>query len=163
MRGLRAEPDDDPDDGGARPSDRPTLPADVDGLPLGASGDRALAGRKYPAGLPSASAVTARRRASDVHKLLEAERLLAQTNRSGVRAMALDTATAREAPTDASSVQLSAEASQPSPPTIEVTVAMSQMIALNPQAPAGPVSEPPGPGAFPVVRPDDARLTAGRA
>jgi len=160
MRGLSVKPDDDDDDdGAARPSDRPTLPADIDGLALGARGEPAAAGRKYLAGLPSASAVTARRRASDVHRLLEAERLLAQTNRSGVRALTLDKA--REVPADVSSVQLPEPA--PSPPTIEVTVAMSQMIALNPKAPAATVSEAPGPGAFPAVHPDDARLTASHA
>jgi hypothetical protein len=163
MRGLLAEPDDSADDDGARPSDRPTLPADVDGLPLGAGGERALAGRQYLAGLPSASAATARRRASDVHALLEAERLLAQTNRSGVRAMALDASSPREVSPSASSVQPPIARALPSPPTIEVTVAMSPMIALTSQDPPTAVNEPPGPKAFPVVRLDDPRLAASRA
>jgi len=70
-----------------RHSDRPTMPRVVDESLLGLSTERGAAGQREA---PDAvmSGATVRARASDFRALLEAERRLADTASSGVRAMA---------------------------------------------------------------------------
>src|ERR1043165_1038811 len=80
-----------------RHSDRPTIPASVEDLPMIEHGDPDATTKVESAAMLSGATVKAR--ASDFRALLEAERKLADTARSGVRAIAPEVAAHKAAAT----------------------------------------------------------------
>lgn len=126
------------------------MPGDLD-TPLEDS-SRTTAARRYLAGLPSSSAVTARKRSSEMLALIESERLLARTNVSGVREVAPEITYARDLSTAVTAVHRAVELDAFAPPSVEVTVVVNQTVVLAP-----PEEAPVRADHFPEELPEAAR------